>query len=160
MSFTVFHYDPEALQSVGVVTASSLDLLDSIFINSVSLPPSDPPTPDTPFVGSFGRIYVVANFQVMCASGFFGADCSATCETRDDGLGHFTCDPVSGGRVCLEGYTGVEGNCTECETSPGCCESECKFQHDSGCMYACLHSLYTSRVTMSLFYDTTHFLYT
>lgn len=127
VSFTVFHYDPEVLQSVGVVTASSLDLLDNIFINSVSLPPSAPPTLDTAFSGSFGRISVIANFQVVCASGFFGTDCSTTCETRDDSLGHFTCDPVTGERLCLEGYTGVEENCTECEPSPGCCESEYKF---------------------------------
>lgn len=41
---------------------------------------------------------------------------------RDDSLGHFTCDPVTGERVCLDGFRDVEGNCTTCVPSPGCCK--------------------------------------
>ena len=118
----IFHYDQGSAIGTDSSLAASNNLLDLILIDQLSLPPSAPPTLTTEFPGTFG-VVLTATFQVVCAMDFFGPDCTQMCISRDDSLGHFSCDPVTGNRVCLDGYTNVERNCTECEPSPECCES-------------------------------------
>lgn len=122
MSIAIFHYNETVLETADVSTIAAQLLLDLIFINQISLPPSAPPTLVTGFTGGFGAVSLTATFQVVCALNFFGTDCNTMCENRNDSLGHFTCDPVTGERVCLEGYRDVEENCTTCVPSPSCCE--------------------------------------
>ena len=55
--------------------------------------------------------------------------CNVFCQPRNDSGGHFTCDPVTGDRVCLPGYTG--SNCAFCIGNfrePDCTECDPKFQ--------------------------------
>ena len=122
VSMILFHYNVAAAETADITIAAAENLLDVIFINQITLPPSAPPTLATGFNGSFETVELAATFQVACALNFFGADCNTMCENRDDSLGHFTCDPVTGERVCLDGYRDVEGNCTTCVPSAGCCE--------------------------------------
>ena len=120
---STFRYDQNATTSTDIGTVASQNLIDLVVIDRLALSPSDPdPTPETTFPGVFGLVSFDATFRVHCAAGFFGRRCAMTCETRDDSLGHFSCDPVTGVRVCLEGYSGVETNCTTCVPSPGCCK--------------------------------------
>ena len=46
-----------------------------------------------------------APIQVICEENYY-FDCSVFCVEQDDNLGHFTCDPVTGDPVCLEGWAG------------------------------------------------------
>ena len=46
-----------------------------------------------------------APLQVICEENYY-FDCSVFCVEQDDNLGHFTCDPVTGDPVCLEGWAG------------------------------------------------------
>jgi hypothetical protein len=122
VSINIFHLNESALGNADISTIAAQFLLDLVFIDLISLPPSAPPTLITRFNGSFQSVSFTAMFQVLCAPNFFGEDCNTVCENRNDSLGHFTCDPLTGERVCLEGYSDVEGNCTACVPSSGCCE--------------------------------------
>ena len=42
---------------------------------------------------------------MICEENYY-FDCSVFCTSRDDNVGHYTCDPVTGGKVCLEGWAG------------------------------------------------------
>ncbi|CAL1544747.1 unnamed protein product, partial [Lymnaea stagnalis] len=46
-----------------------------------------------------------------CLGNYYGADCLTYCRPADDCSGHYSCDPVSGRRVCLPGWT-RESSCT------------------------------------------------
>ena len=41
--------------------------------------------------------------SVYCEDKFYGAACDVMCEDRDDSTGHYTCDPKTGDKICLEG---------------------------------------------------------
>ena len=68
------------------------------------------------------------NFQgtncTDCKINFIGANCDTCapnyyppgecfCTPRDDSGGHFTCDTVTGERICLEGFFNPERNCVD-----------------------------------------------
>ena len=42
---------------------------------------------------------------ILCDSNYYPTGkCRVLCIPRDNVLGHYTCDPLSGGRICFEGY--------------------------------------------------------
>ena len=100
-------------------------LIDVVYVNDVSLAASLPQSPAMEFTGNFSQTTATLSFQVTCALNFFGVDCNSTCEGRDDALGHFTCDPLTGNRVCLPGYQNIAANCTDCLPLNGCCKTKC-----------------------------------
>ena len=99
------------------------DLIDLIFINNVTIMASAPQSPAMEVNGTLSRVTVGLSFQITCATNFFGPDCNTMCEGRDDELGHFSCDPLTGLRICLPGYQDLATNCTECVPLEGCCKS-------------------------------------
>lgn len=101
------------------------DLIDVIFVDSVSVAASTPQSPVREYSGNLSRVTLGLSFRVTCAVNFFGPDCNSVCQSaRDDSLGHFTCDPVDGSsRVCLQGYQNITADCTECIPLDGCCRS-------------------------------------
>ena len=119
INILVFHYDSVMMQATTLVNVATTNVIDLVFIDQIDLLPSFPPSPSVDFNGSFGIISLTATFQVICAPNFFGNKCDMQCEHRNDTTGHFTCDPVSGMKICLEGYQNVETNCTESETVSG-----------------------------------------
>lgn len=123
IAITIFHYFQSEVENSDVGTVASQRAIDFFTINRRELSPSDPPTPLVSIPTTLQQAVFSASFDVECVQGFFGPDCDMMCESRDDSLGHFTCDPETGLKACLEGYVGVESNCTECKLSPGCCES-------------------------------------
>lgn len=52
----------------------------------------------------------------VCTNGYFpeGA-CNVFCVPRNDSGGHFRCDPVTGEKICLEGYEDPLSNCVKLE---------------------------------------------
>lgn len=99
------------------------DLIDVIYVNNVSLLASAPPSPEMEVNGSLSRVSIAFSFQVTCVVNFFGPDCNTMCEGRDDDFGHFTCDPLTGVKICLPGYQDPDTNCTVCVPLEGCCKS-------------------------------------
>ena len=53
------------------------------------------------------------SFRVTCQRDFYGADCATFCQARDDSAGHYTCDALTGRRICLPGYQNVSSSCTQ-----------------------------------------------
>ena len=56
------------------------------------------------------------NFQgsdcTFCKVNYYPTNnCSVLCVARNDSEGHYTCDPFTGNRVCLEGYKDASTNC-------------------------------------------------
>lgn len=117
---TIFHNEA-GVSRPQISSVAARNAIDTITLDPIDLPPGSPVS--APFEGTLERVMFEASLQVTCAPNFFGADCNTPCEHRNDSLGHFTCDPVNGTRICLEGHQNVESNCTECELRPGCCET-------------------------------------
>ena len=99
------------------------NLIDIAYINNITVVASAPQSPPIEFNGNLSRVTMSLSFQVTCAVNFFGSDCNTFCQGRDNSLGHFTCDPLTGNRVCLPRYRNVSTDCTECVPLEGCCES-------------------------------------
>ena len=97
-------------------------LIDIVYVNDINIAALAPQSPVMEFAGNLSRATIGLSFQVTCAVNFFGSDCNSLCEGRDDALGHFTCDPLTGDKICLQGYQNPAVNCTECIPSNGCCK--------------------------------------
>ncbi len=97
-----------------------------IFVRTVSVSISHDPavtqvsTTDDQIVAQTGK-FLGINFELECGEGFYGPDCGVLCTSRDDELGHFSCDS-SGNSKCLDGFTDTTTNCTQCLLSQGCCK--------------------------------------
>ena len=51
---------------------------------------------------------------ILCDENYYPPDlCNVQCISQDNSFGHFTCDPQSGDKVCLEGYTDPSTFCVE-----------------------------------------------
>ncbi|XP_033126303.1 delta-like protein 1 [Anneissia japonica] len=59
-------------------------------------------------------------YRAGCKTGYYGKNCITYCVSRNDERGHYTCNPVTGGKVCGEGWEGP--NCdhdyNECLSEP------------------------------------------
>ena len=121
----IFVIDDQS-ESLGVLVPGSPlppgDLIDLVYVDNVTVAASAPQSPATEVNGSLSRVTLSLSFQVICAVNFFGPDCNSFCIGRDDTLGHFTCDPLTGNRVCLPGYQNLSVDCTECIPLEGCCK--------------------------------------
>lgn len=100
------------------------DIVDNIFIvPSISAVPSprDPFSDTMTFSGSISHIQVA--FRLTCSPDLYGSDCSVYCVDTNDTSGHFSCDPVTGDRICLGGYQNPSTDCIECtQPAHGCSE--------------------------------------
>ena len=71
---------------------------------------------------SMRAVFFELNFELECVEGFYGTDCGVMCTPREDDLGHYTCDST-GSIECLDGFTDISTNCTQCLPLEGCCKS-------------------------------------
>lgn len=108
--FTV--YDLDGTVSIG----RSSDIVDSIII-SPDIPPNVMFSDTMTYSGNISRVQLA--FRLTCGPDHYGAHCSYCVDTNDT-TGHFSCDPVTGNRVCLEGYQNPLTNCTECIPRQNC----------------------------------------
>lgn len=60
-------------------------------------------------------------FKLLCDENYFGRYCDVFCASRNDELGHFSCDQA-GNIVCLDRFTNPSTNCTECLLAEDCCK--------------------------------------
>ena len=59
----------------------------------------------------------------VCAQNYYPQGvCDVSCIPHDDFGGHYTCNPVTGERKCLDGYTNPETNCFRENNSPSSSE--------------------------------------
>ena len=63
------------------------------------------------YSGNFSHVQLA--FQLTCGPAQYGTDCSVYCVETNDTTGHFTCDPATGDRLCLEGYSDPLTNCIQ-----------------------------------------------
>ena len=47
-------------------------------------------------------------YKLSCDTDYYGSYCTVYCRARDDSTGHYTCDSVSGDKICITGYSGAE----------------------------------------------------
>ncbi|KAH3877527.1 delta-like protein 1 [Dreissena polymorpha] len=66
----------------------------------------DAPVHDVTLQGERTRLDV--ELKVFCAMDFYGPACDLYCKETDDVTGHFRCDPVSGDKICLNGWAGAD----------------------------------------------------
>ncbi|CAG5120715.1 unnamed protein product, partial [Candidula unifasciata] len=66
------------------------------------------------------RVQLAIDAQIYCGHHYYGSSCSQYCAPRDDFVGHYTCDPQYGTKICLTGYTGdtCSVNVDDCLPSP------------------------------------------
>ncbi|KAL3842380.1 hypothetical protein ACJMK2_020401 [Sinanodonta woodiana] len=64
----------------------------------------DAPIENLVLTGSRSRFDM--KLKVFCDTNFFGSDCSVYCKPTNDETGHYTCDPVTGERICKLGWRG------------------------------------------------------
>ncbi|XP_059175632.1 neurogenic locus notch homolog protein 1-like [Physella acuta] len=56
----------------------------------------------------------------FCYGNYYGEKCQTYCKPADDCTGHYTCDPATGGRVCLPGWTQGSGCTVRDRVDPTC----------------------------------------
>ena len=66
--------------------------------------------------------HIRLRFRLVCEDPDSVMDCAGPCVPTDNATGHFTCDPDTGKRVCLDGYQDPWSRCTVCIPSAGCSE--------------------------------------
>jgi hypothetical protein len=53
-------------------------------------------------------------YKCYCNNYYFGPTCSVNCVAQNsDNNGHYTCDPNTGAKICLSGYTDPSTDCTQ-----------------------------------------------
>ena len=138
MQFDIYVIDDRSETLGPLVPGSPIppgNLIDIAYINNVTVAASAPQSPLRELTGNLSRVTMSLSFQVTCEANFFGPDCNTFCQGRDNSLGHFTCDPLTGNRVCLPGYRNVSADCTECVPLEGCSESYTVYCKDDKSIY-------------------------
>jgi hypothetical protein len=54
---------------------------------------------------------MIFQIRIYCEAGYFGPSCINHCTPSDNPSGHYTCDPSTGAKICMKGWTG--SNCNE-----------------------------------------------
>jgi hypothetical protein len=106
-----------------------LDSSQSINVNSdpvssriLPVPPLEPGNTTEELHFDTSNAHILLRFRLVCEDPDSVSDCSGPCVPTDNSTGHFTCDPDTGERVCLDGYNDTWSRCTVCIPSAGCSE--------------------------------------
>ena len=89
---------------------SSHELIDNVFV-AISQATSSTFSARAPFGGVYNKATMELSFRVRCATNYYGSDCAAMCQARDDSNGHYTCT-LSGQKQCLPGWSEPSADCT------------------------------------------------
>ena len=114
--FTV--YDLDMTATIG----STSDIVDNVFIypdvmvvSSADGPFSDPVV----YTGNASYSHLELAFRLTCGENHYTSAC-IYCVPTNDSSGHYTCNNVTGERLCLEGYSGTD--CMDCVPAENCSE--------------------------------------
>ena len=58
--------------------------------------------------------FLSLRWRVQCDPHYYG-HCGVFCKPQNDNSGHYNCDPTTGARICMEGWTGAP----QCNTRNG-----------------------------------------
>ena len=102
--FLVFAYDNDTLMGSGTA--------DYDLIGTAAVPLVLTNNDDIASISVSSRFYKLSmDYSTECAIYQYGPQCSVECTPMDNSQGHYSCDS-EGNVVCLQGFTGVEVNCT------------------------------------------------
>ena len=113
-------FDLDVTTTIDVETS---DVVDNIFVYpdvDAVLSTDDPFSDPVTFTGNANYSHLELAFRLTCGEDQYGPDCTFCV---DNITGHYTCDNVTGVRVCLEGYQGSE--CDQCVPAQNCSECDC-----------------------------------
>ena len=73
---------------------------------------------DRSYCNYLGERQCIGNFAPpecsRCLADYYPPNtCDTFCQPRNDSQGHFICDPTTGEKVCLPGFTNTASDCTE-----------------------------------------------
>ena len=100
MKITIVVFDLDGTSYVDDVS----DIVANFMINISSKSMSDINT------YSSGYSTLQLAYNLTCIPPHYGLDCSTQCWNN---TGHYMCDPVTGDKICLEGYQNPLTDCTE-----------------------------------------------
>ena len=88
--------------------ANVVDLIDEIFITMPQIVGTVDQTQIYP--GIHGIASLTLEYSLECIQdNYYGQDCTVFCEPQDSNTnGHYTCDRLTGSKVCLPGYKGTD----------------------------------------------------
>ena len=98
------------------------DKVDEIFIHPVVSAVSSPNgsfSGTVNYSGTYSHIQLA--FRLTCDPPLYGPNCSF-CMDSNDTSGHYYCNPLTGHKICQDGYQNPLTNCTECKPSLNCSE--------------------------------------
>ncbi|KAI6661003.1 Phosphatidylinositol phosphatase PTPRQ-like isoform X5 [Oopsacas minuta] len=55
-------------------------------------------------------------YKFICDSNYYDTYCTEFCQANDDTFGHYTCNTVTGSKICNTGYTGTDCDIGICST--------------------------------------------
>ena len=91
------------------------DLLGSELIEEVKMqvPGTKGAVTSQTLTGTSGTVSLVLSYSLTCTQNYYGSNCSTYCVPSDNSMGHYTCDPSNGNKLCFPEYQNPENNCTE-----------------------------------------------
>ena len=89
---------------------SSDDHVDSVYAEMTGLAVSSNFTSISTYTGVNGEGSISLQFQVVCETNFYGANCASYCINTNSSSGHYTCDS-DGTKTCLPGWSSPSTNC-------------------------------------------------
>jgi hypothetical protein len=110
--FTVTQsFNPSTVSSIPVtiivydVDSSGLSMVDYFLLNV-----SDTVTLSANYSTTGQRTnyvtFLYATVNITCDDNFYGLDCATYCKPTDDCSGHYTCQAITGSKICISGWTG------------------------------------------------------
>ena len=108
------------LDSSSTIDASS-DIVDEILIHpDISAVSSNESFSATiTYNGTYSDVQLA--FRLTCDPPLYGPNCSF-CMDSNDTTGHYYCNPLTGDKICQDGYQNPLTNCTECDSALNCGE--------------------------------------
>ena len=89
---------------------NSHDLVEKVFVQMTGLTVASSFTSATSYSGQHGQGSITLQFQVVCDTNYYGANCVTFCQPTNSSAGHYTC-ASDGSKVCLSGWSNPSGNC-------------------------------------------------
>ncbi|XP_067654361.1 fibropellin-1-like [Haliotis asinina] len=92
----------------------------------------DAPVKDLLLTGT--RSSIDLQLKVFCDAHYYGQECLKFCKPADDETGHYTCDSITGDKICLTGVV-CEAEINECASNPCLNDGSCQ---DASAGFLCI----------------------
>lgn len=97
------------------------DKVDEILIHPVisAVSSNESFSATTIYNGTYSHVQLA--FRLTCDPPLYGPNCTF-CVDSNDTTGHYYCNPLTGDKICQDGYQNPLTNCTECKPALNCSE--------------------------------------